>query len=146
MTPDFATQMLPLNEIWKDNFRWEKEEQNTFKNIKKWFNCYPTCSVLQLDDRSNRDSRRATRKQKVDISHRTVIPWSLPQRNCHKPNKISPILSERHLQSSLCSLDGNNSCSKSCSHYKLTTILSIISLHQTRIILKQPQEKSRDEL
>ena len=32
--PDFATKKLPLNEIRKDDFRWEKEEQNTFENIK----------------------------------------------------------------------------------------------------------------
>ena len=34
MIPDFATKMLPLNEIRKDEFRWEKEEQNAFENIK----------------------------------------------------------------------------------------------------------------
>ena len=34
MIPDFAPKMLPLNEIRKEEFRWEKEEQNTFENIK----------------------------------------------------------------------------------------------------------------
>ena len=34
MLPDFATKMLPLNEIWKKEFRWEKEKQNAFENIK----------------------------------------------------------------------------------------------------------------
>ena len=34
MIPDFATKMLPLNEIPKEEFRWENEEQNVFKNIK----------------------------------------------------------------------------------------------------------------
>ena len=33
MIPDFATKMLPLNEIRKEEFRWEKEEQNDFENI-----------------------------------------------------------------------------------------------------------------
>ena len=32
--PDFATKMLPLNEIRKAEFRWDKEEQNAFENIK----------------------------------------------------------------------------------------------------------------
>ena len=32
--PDFATKMLPLNEIRKEEFRWDKEEQNAFENIK----------------------------------------------------------------------------------------------------------------
>ena len=34
MIPDFAPKMLPLNEIRKEEFRWEKEEQNAFENIK----------------------------------------------------------------------------------------------------------------
>ena len=34
MIPDFATKMLPLKEIPKAEFRWEKEEQNAFENIK----------------------------------------------------------------------------------------------------------------
>ena len=34
MIPDFATKMLPLNETRKEEFRWEKEEQNAFENIK----------------------------------------------------------------------------------------------------------------
>ena len=34
MIPDFATKMLPLNEIQKEEFRWDKEEQNAFENIK----------------------------------------------------------------------------------------------------------------
>ena len=34
MIPDFATKMLPLNEIRKEEFRWDKEEQNAFENIK----------------------------------------------------------------------------------------------------------------
>ena len=34
MIPDFATKMLPLNKIRKEEFRWEKEEQNAFENIK----------------------------------------------------------------------------------------------------------------
>ena len=32
--PDFATKMLPLNEIRKEEFGWEKEQQNAFENIK----------------------------------------------------------------------------------------------------------------
>ena len=34
MIPDFATKMLPLNEIRKEEFRWDKEEQNALENIK----------------------------------------------------------------------------------------------------------------
>ena len=34
MIPDFATKMLPLNEIRKEESRWDKEEQNAFENIK----------------------------------------------------------------------------------------------------------------
>ena len=34
MIPDFAAKMLPLNEIGKEEFRWEKEKQNAFENIK----------------------------------------------------------------------------------------------------------------
>ena len=34
MIPDCATKMLTLNEIRKDDFRWEKEEQNAFENVK----------------------------------------------------------------------------------------------------------------
>ena len=33
MIPDCATKMLPLNEIRKEEFRWDKEEQNAFENI-----------------------------------------------------------------------------------------------------------------
>ena len=33
MIRDFATEMLPLNEIRKEEFRWEKEEQNAFEKI-----------------------------------------------------------------------------------------------------------------
>ena len=32
--PDFATKMLPLNKIRKEEFRWEKEKQNAVENIK----------------------------------------------------------------------------------------------------------------
>ena len=34
MIPDFATKMLPLNKIRKEEFRWDTEEQNAFENIK----------------------------------------------------------------------------------------------------------------
>ena len=34
MIPDFATKMLPLNEIQKGEIRWEKEELNVFGNLK----------------------------------------------------------------------------------------------------------------
>ena len=34
MIPDFAIKMLPLNAIRKEEFRWDKEEQNAFENIK----------------------------------------------------------------------------------------------------------------
>ena len=34
MIPDFATKMLSLNENRKEEFRWDKEEQNAFENIK----------------------------------------------------------------------------------------------------------------
>ena len=34
MIPDFATKMLPLKEIRKEELRWDKEEQNAFENIK----------------------------------------------------------------------------------------------------------------
>ena len=34
LIPDFATKMLPLNNIRKEEFRWENEEQNAFENIK----------------------------------------------------------------------------------------------------------------
>ena len=34
MIPDFATKILPLNEIRKEEFRWDKQEQNAFENIK----------------------------------------------------------------------------------------------------------------
>ena len=39
MIPDFATKMLPLNEIRKEQFRWDKEEQNAFENIKNELLC-----------------------------------------------------------------------------------------------------------
>ena len=32
--PDFATKMLPINEIRKEEFRWDKEEQNAFETSK----------------------------------------------------------------------------------------------------------------
>ena len=34
MILDFAIKVLPLNEIRKEEFRWDKEEQNAFANIK----------------------------------------------------------------------------------------------------------------
>ena len=34
MIADFATKMLPLNKIRKEEFRWHKEEQIAFENIK----------------------------------------------------------------------------------------------------------------
>ena len=33
MIPVFSTKMLPLKEIQKEQFRWEKEEQKAFENI-----------------------------------------------------------------------------------------------------------------
>ena len=35
MIPDFATKMLPVNEIRKEEFRWDKEMQNAFKKQQK---------------------------------------------------------------------------------------------------------------
>ena len=34
MITHFATKMLRLNEIRKEKFSWEKEEQNAFENVK----------------------------------------------------------------------------------------------------------------
>ena len=34
MIQDFATKTRPLSKIWKKEFRWEKEEQNAFENMK----------------------------------------------------------------------------------------------------------------
>ena len=42
----FAKKMLPLNEIRKEDFRWEKEEQNNFKNIKNIKNNTSKTSII----------------------------------------------------------------------------------------------------
>ena len=46
--PKFATKMLPVNEIRKEEFRWEKEEQNAFKNIKNELYANPLVQPYSL--------------------------------------------------------------------------------------------------
>ena len=48
MIPDFATKMLPLNKIQKEEFRWEKEEQNAFENIKNELSADPLVQPYSL--------------------------------------------------------------------------------------------------
>ena len=48
MIPDFVTKMLPLNEIRKEEFRWDKEEQNAFENIKNEFCANPLVQPYSL--------------------------------------------------------------------------------------------------
>ena len=48
MMLDFATKMLPLNKIRKKEFRWEKEEQNTFENIKNELCANPLVQLYSL--------------------------------------------------------------------------------------------------
>ena len=48
MIPDFATKMLPLNEIRKEKFRWNKEEQNAFENIKNELRANPLIQPYSL--------------------------------------------------------------------------------------------------
>ena len=47
MIPDFVTKMLPLNEIRKEKFRWDKEEQNAFENIKNELCANPFLHLVQ---------------------------------------------------------------------------------------------------
>ena len=49
MVPDFATRVLPLNEIRKEEFKWEKKEQNAaFKNIKNELCANPLVKLYSL--------------------------------------------------------------------------------------------------
>ena len=49
MIPDFATRVLPLNEIRKEEFKWEMEEQNAaFKNIKNELCANPLVQLYSL--------------------------------------------------------------------------------------------------
>ena len=48
MIPDFATKMLLLNEIRNEEFRWEKEEQNGFENIKNELCANPLVQPFSL--------------------------------------------------------------------------------------------------
>ena len=48
MIQDFATKMLTLNEIRKEEFRWDKEEQNAFENIKNEFCANPLVQPYSL--------------------------------------------------------------------------------------------------
>ena len=48
MIPDFATKMVPLNEIRKEEFRWEKEEQNAFENNKNELCANPLLQTYSL--------------------------------------------------------------------------------------------------
>ena len=48
MIPNFATKMLPLNEIRKEEFRWDKEEQNAFENIKNELCANPHVQLYSL--------------------------------------------------------------------------------------------------
>ena len=47
MIPDFATTMLPRNKTRKEEFRWEKEEQNAFENIKSKLCASPLVQSLK---------------------------------------------------------------------------------------------------
>ena len=59
MIPDFATKLLPLNEIRKEEFRWDKEEQNAFENIKSELCANPLVQPYSLmKEGTNRDNRR----------------------------------------------------------------------------------------
>ena len=61
MIPDFATKMLPLNEIRKDDFRWEKEEQNAFENIQNELCASPRvqpCSLMKKQLRQQTHQRK----------------------------------------------------------------------------------------
>ena len=46
--PDFATKMLPLNEIRREEFRWDKEEQKAFENIKNELCANPLVQLYSL--------------------------------------------------------------------------------------------------
>ena len=48
MIPDFATKMVLLNEIRKEEFRWDKEEQNAFENIKNELYANPLVQPYSL--------------------------------------------------------------------------------------------------
>ena len=48
MIPHFATKMLPLNKIRKEKFRWEKEEQNAFENVKNELCANPLVQLYSL--------------------------------------------------------------------------------------------------
>ena len=48
MIPDFATKMLYLNEIWKEQFRWENEEQNALENNKNELSVNPLLQPYSL--------------------------------------------------------------------------------------------------
>ena len=48
MMPDFATKILPPSEIRKEEFRWDKEEQNVFENIKNELCANPLAQPYSL--------------------------------------------------------------------------------------------------
>ena len=48
MISDFATKRLPLNEIRKEEFRWDKEEQNAFEHIKNELRANPRVQPYNL--------------------------------------------------------------------------------------------------
>ena len=64
MIPDFGTKMLNLNEIRKEEFRWEKEEQNAFQNINNELCANPLVQPYSL-------TKEAT--VTTDASEKTIV-------------------------------------------------------------------------
>ena len=56
--PDFATEMPLLNEIRKEEFRWEKEEQNVFEDIKNEVRANPLVQPYNLTNEATVPQRK----------------------------------------------------------------------------------------
>ena len=99
MIPDFATKMLPLNEIRKE-FRWDKEEQNDFENIKNELSANPLVQPYSLTKEAT-VTTDTSEKAIGGLLSQEGHPVIYVSRKLSQAEQNTPILSGRHLQSSL---------------------------------------------
>ena len=143
MIPDFSTKMLPLNEIRKEEFRWDKEEQNAFENIKNELCANPIVQPYSLTKEAT-VTTDASEKAIGGVLSQEGDPVNYVSRKLSQAEQNYSNIEREALAIVFVVTRLKQFLLEEGSLYRLTTSLSNISSPQTKKFREQHQQELQD--
>ena len=143
MIPDFATKMLPLNNMRNSDLSWGKMQQKAFEDIKNELCANPLVQPYSVQKEAT-VTTDASEKAIGGVLSQEGHPVIYVSRNLTPVEQNYSNIEREVLAIVFVVTRLNNSFLEEDLHYRLTTNRSNISLHQTMRSRRQHQRESQD--